>query len=65
MKRKEEIERLKDMDADELKEEVDRLKESQFRLRFKLSLGERDMVKNIRRERKSMARVQTLLRQKA
>jgi ribosomal protein L29 len=65
MKRKEEIERLKDMDADELKEEVDRLKESQFRLRFKLSLGERDMVKNIRREKKSMARVQTLLRQKA
>jgi ribosomal protein L29 len=53
------------MDADELKEEVDRLKESQFRLRFKLSLGERDMVKNIRREKKSMARVQTLLRQKA
>jgi ribosomal protein L29 len=65
MKRKEEIDRLRDMDADELKEEVDRLKESQFRLRFKLSLGERDMVKNIRRERKSMARVQTLLRQKA
>ena len=52
------------MDAGELKEEVDRLKESLFRSRFKLSLGERDMVKNIRLERKTLARVQTLLHTK-
>jgi large subunit ribosomal protein L29 len=64
MKRNEELERLKDFDADELVEEVDRLKESLFRLRFKLSLGEREAIKNIRREKKSLARVNTLLRQK-
>lgn len=62
MKRKDEITRLKDMEGAELKEEIDRLKESLFRLRFKLALGERDVVNNIRRERKSLARVQTLLR---
>ncbi len=64
MKKREEMERLGGMDAGELKEEVDRLKESLFRSRFKLSLGERDMVKNIRLERKTLARVQTLLHTK-
>jgi large subunit ribosomal protein L29 len=63
MKRKDALNRLKEMDKGELKEEIDRLKESLFRLRFKLSLGERDAVKNIRQERKTLARVQTLLRQ--
>lgn len=63
MKRKDEITRLKDMEGAELKEEIDRLKESLFRLRFKLALGEREVVNSIRRERKSLARVQTLLRQ--
>ena len=63
MKRKDEITRLKDMEGTELKEEIDRLKESLFRLRFKLALGEREVVNSIRRERKSLARVQTLLRQ--
>ena len=64
MKKRDEMERLKDMDAGELTEEIDRMKESLFRLRFKLSLGEREAANNIRREKTTMARVQTLLRQK-
>ncbi len=65
MKRREELNRLRDMSADELKAEADRLKESLFRLNYKLALGEMDAVKNIRREKKTLARVQTLAKERA
>ena len=65
MKRREELERLRDMSDDELKEEAARLKESLFRLNFKLALGEVDAVKTVRREKKTLARVQTLMRASA
>ena len=62
MKRNEELERLHNMSDEELKEEAARLKESLFRLNFKLALGEVDAVKTVRREKKTLARVQTLMR---
>ena len=62
MKRHEEIERLHNMTDAELKEEAGRLKESLFRLNFKLALGEVDAVKTVRREKMTLARVQTLMR---
>ena len=62
MKRHEDLERLNNMSDEELKEEAARLKESLFRLNFKLALGEVDAVKTVRREKKTLARVQTLVR---
>ena len=62
MKRNEDLERLRNMSDAELKEEAQRLKESLFRLNFKLALGEVDAVKTVRREKKTLARVQTLMR---
>ncbi len=56
------MERLNNMSDAELKEEAARLKESLFRLNFKLALGEVDAVKTVRREKKTLARVQTLMR---
>ncbi len=64
MKRREEVERLTNMSEEELRGEAQRLKESLFRLNFKLALGEVDAVKTVRREKKTLARVQTLLRQR-
>jgi large subunit ribosomal protein L29 len=64
MKRREEIERLTGLSDEELREEAARLKESLFRLNYKLALGDMDAVKTVRRERKSLARVQTLMRQR-
>ena len=64
MKRREEIERLTGMSDEELRDEAGRLKESLFRLNFKLALGEVDAVKTVRREKKTLARVQTLMRQR-
>ncbi len=62
MKRREDLERLNNMSDADLKEEAARLKESLFRLNFKLALGEVDAVKTVRREKKTLARVQTLMR---
>ena len=62
MKRHEEVERLNNMSDAELKEEAVRIKESLFRLNFKLALGEVDAVKTVRREKKTLARVQTMMR---
>ena len=65
MKRREEISRLRDLSETELREEADRLKESLFRLNYKLALGEMDAVKNMRREKRSLARIQTLMKERA
>jgi large subunit ribosomal protein L29 len=64
MRRREELDRYHDFSAEELQAETIRLKESLFRLKFKLALGEVDAVKRIRDEKKSLARLQTLSRQR-
>ena len=64
MKRREELNKLQDMSDEELTAEAQRLKESLFRLNFKLALGEVDAVKTIRREKKSLARIQTMMRER-
>ena len=64
MKRHEELERLHNMSDEALKAEAERLKESLFRLNFKLALGDMDAVKTVRREKKTLARVRTMMRQR-
>jgi large subunit ribosomal protein L29 len=64
MKRREELNRLNELSDDDLKNEVTRLKESLFRLNFKLALGEMDTVKRIREEKKTLARIFTLMRER-
>ena len=61
MKRKEQIEQLRDMNAAELKDQADALNESLFRLKFRKTLGVGDTVNDIRREKKTLARVYTLI----
>ena len=65
MKRREEIDKLREMADDELHAEASRLRESLFRLNFKLALGEVDAVKRIRQEKKSLARIETLSRERS
>jgi large subunit ribosomal protein L29 len=64
MRRRDELERLHNMSDAELKEEAVRLKESLFRLNFKLALGEVDAVNAVRREKKTLARVRTMMRER-
>jgi large subunit ribosomal protein L29 len=61
MKRHEELEKLRGMSDDDLREEAARIKESLFRLNFKLALGEMDAVKRLRQEKRTLARLQTLI----
>jgi large subunit ribosomal protein L29 len=64
MKRREEVDKLKGMTDDDLRAEAARLKESLFRLNFKLALGEVDAIKKMREEKKSLARIRTIVRQR-
>jgi large subunit ribosomal protein L29 len=63
MKKREELDKFREMGDDELRAEAARLRESLFRLKFKLALGEVDAVKRIRQEKKALARIETLSRQ--
>lgn len=64
MKRKDLMEQLREMDNEALKEQADALKESLFRLKFRKSLGVGEVVSDIRREKKVLARVYTILRER-
>ena len=64
MKRKEQLERLNEMSLDDLREEADRLKESLFRLKFRHTLSDMEAVKDIRREKKTLARINTFISQR-
>ena len=64
MKKREELDKYRDMPEDELRAEAARLRESLFRLKFKLALGEVDAVKRIRQEKKSLARIESMTRQR-
>ncbi len=58
------MEQLNQMETAELREQADSLKESLFRLKFKKSLGVGDTISDIRREKKTLARVHTLIMQR-
>lgn len=64
MKRREELDKIHDLSEEELRAEASRLRESLFRLKFKLALGEVDAVKRIRQERRSLARIETVTRRR-
>jgi large subunit ribosomal protein L29 len=64
MKTKEQLDQLRDMSLEELKDQADSLKESLFRLKFRKTLGVGESVSNIKREKKTLARVYTLIQQR-
>ena len=55
---------IRDLNDDDLRGRVAQLKEDIFRMRFKLSLGNTDVVKNLRESRRDLARVLTLIRER-
>lgn len=64
MKKKEQMSQLSEMGIDELRDQADALKESLFRLKFRKTLGVGETVADIRREKKTLARVYTLINEK-
>ena len=57
-------EELRDLSDDDLRGRINELKEAIFRMRFKISLGNTDVVKQLRESRKDLARVNTLIRER-
>ncbi|HEX8089598.1 MAG TPA: 50S ribosomal protein L29 [Blastocatellia bacterium] len=55
---------LRDLSDDDLRGRINELKEAIFRMRFKISLGNTDVVKQLRESRKDLARVLTLIRER-
>ncbi|QQS49518.1 MAG: 50S ribosomal protein L29 [Acidobacteriota bacterium] len=53
---------MRELSSEELLKRLGEIKESLFRLNFKKALGDVDTVKNIRRDRKELARIKTILR---
>ena len=56
------LEKLRERTNEDLVGRVLEIKESLFRLNFKKALGDTDTVKQLRRERREMARLMTVLR---
>jgi large subunit ribosomal protein L29 len=65
MKVKEQLDQLRQMSIEELSDQGDALRESLFRLKFRKSLGVGDVIKDIRREKRTLARVYTVLSEKS
>ncbi len=57
------MQKLRDLNSNELDVRQGELAEQIFRLRFQLSTGQAEGLKKLREARKDMARIKTLLRQ--
>lgn len=58
------VKEIRDMSAAELKQKLDDLKDELFNLRFRSVTGQLDNPMRINEVRKSMARIQTVLRER-
>jgi large subunit ribosomal protein L29 len=57
-------EKLREMNADELRRKEKELQEQLFRLRFQKSIGQLDNAMKIRETRRDIARVKSVLRER-
>ncbi len=59
------VEKLRDANTQELEVQQRELAEQIFRLRFQLTTGQAEALKRLREARRELARVKTLLRERA
>jgi large subunit ribosomal protein L29 len=65
MKATQQVKKLRDMSADELKTQSAEMREQMFRLRFQWVMGQTESITKLRSLRKERARLETILREKA
>lgn len=56
------LDKVRETSSEELIKRLAEIKESLFRLNFKKALGDTDTVGQIRKDRKELARIKTILR---
>jgi large subunit ribosomal protein L29 len=59
------LDAVRQLSSEDLVNRVAQIKESLFRLNFKKALGDNDTVKQIRTQKRELARLKTLLRGRA
>ena len=65
MKSTDQVKKMRDMSADELKTQAAEMREQTFRVRFQMAMGQTESLKKMRELRRDRARVETILREKA
>jgi large subunit ribosomal protein L29 len=58
------VEKIREIDTEELKRQTNDAREQMFRLRFQLTMGQTDGLKKLRQLKKDRARMLTTLRQR-
>jgi large subunit ribosomal protein L29 len=56
--------KVRDLDEQELKQQLKEMDEQMFRLHFQMSMGQMDGLKKVRQMRKDRARIYTTLRER-
>jgi large subunit ribosomal protein L29 len=56
--------KVRDLDENELRNQLREIDEKMFRLQFQMSMGQMDGLKNARAMRKTRARIKTILRER-
>ena len=56
--------KVRDLDQNELRQQLNEMDEQIFRLRFQMSVGQMDGLKKVRAMRKDRARIHTILRER-
>ncbi len=62
---KHKLDKMRETSTEELIKRLAEIKESQFRLNFKKALGDTDTVAQIRKQKKELAQIKTILRGRA
>ncbi|MBP6823947.1 MAG: 50S ribosomal protein L29 [Acidobacteria bacterium] len=62
---KHKLDKMRETSSEDLIKRLAEIKESMFRLNFRKALGNTDTVAQIRREKKELAQIKTLLRGRA
>ncbi len=58
------IQKVRDFDDNELRNQLREMDEQMFRLQFQMSMGQTDGLKKVRAMRKDRARINTILRER-
>ena len=56
--------KVRDLDDNEMRQQLSEMDEQLFRLQFQMSLGQMDGLKKVRAMRKDRARIHTILRER-
>jgi large subunit ribosomal protein L29 len=56
--------KVRDLDENEIKQQLKEMDEQMFRLHFQMSMGQMDGLKKVRQMKKDRARIYTILRER-